>query len=185
MDAPVLDELRQGETGDLAADRVEATDDDGLGRVVDDQVDAGGLLQGADVAPLTADDAALHLVRGQRHHGHGHLGRVVGHDALDGRDHDVARLVLGLVAGLALDGAGDAHGVILGLCPDRFEELRLGLLATHLADPLQGRDLLLLRPGELLAAGLELAFAVDELAVLGRNPETDSVRNGHGSVPFD
>ena len=62
VDAPVLDELREGQAGDLAAHRVEAADDHRLGRVVDDQVDARGLLEGADVAPLAADDAALHLV---------------------------------------------------------------------------------------------------------------------------
>ena len=63
VDPAVLDELGQGQAGDLAADRVEAADDDRLGRVVDDQVDARGLLEGADVAALAADDAALHLVR--------------------------------------------------------------------------------------------------------------------------
>ena len=63
VDAAVLDELGQGQAGDLAPDRVEAADEHRLGRVVDDQVDAGGLLQGADVAALAADDAALHLVR--------------------------------------------------------------------------------------------------------------------------
>ena len=44
-------------------------------RVVDDQVDAGGHLQGADVAPLAADDPPLHLVVGQRDHRHRGLGR--------------------------------------------------------------------------------------------------------------
>ena len=53
--------------GDLAADRVEAADEHRLGRVIDDQVDARGLLQGADVAALAADDAALHLVRRDGH----------------------------------------------------------------------------------------------------------------------
>ena len=65
MDAAVRDQLGQGQPGDLAADRVEAADDHRLGRVVDDQVDAGGLLEGADVAALAADDAALHLVVGE------------------------------------------------------------------------------------------------------------------------
>ena len=49
--------------GDLAPHRVEAGDDHRLGRVVDDQVDAGRRLERADVAALAADDAALHVVR--------------------------------------------------------------------------------------------------------------------------
>ena len=41
----------------------ETTND--AGRVVDDHVDAGRLLEAADVAPFAADDAALHVVRRQ------------------------------------------------------------------------------------------------------------------------
>ena len=63
VDPAIGDELGEGDPGDLAADRVEARQDDRLGRVVDDQVDAGGLLEGPDVAALAADDPALHLVR--------------------------------------------------------------------------------------------------------------------------
>ena len=51
MDSPVGDELVEREPGDLAADGVEGADDDHAGGVVDDDVDAGGLLEGADVAP--------------------------------------------------------------------------------------------------------------------------------------
>src|SRR5262245_44072462 len=64
MDAPVGDELGERESGDFAADVVEGADDDHAWRVVDDDIDAGALLEGADVAPLAADDAALHVVRG-------------------------------------------------------------------------------------------------------------------------
>src|SRR5262245_42213138 len=62
VDPAVDDELVQRDPGHLAADGVEAADDDGLGRVIDDEVDARGLLEGADVAPFLADDAALQLI---------------------------------------------------------------------------------------------------------------------------
>jgi len=71
VDAAVLDELGERQASHLAADRVEAAEHDRVRRVVDDEVDAGGLLEGADVAPLAADDAALHLIGGDRHGGHG------------------------------------------------------------------------------------------------------------------
>ena len=67
VDAPVGDEAGERQPRDLAPHRVEAGDDHRLGRVVDDEVDAGGRLERADVAPLAADDAALHVVGGQRH----------------------------------------------------------------------------------------------------------------------
>jgi hypothetical protein len=93
VDAAVRQLLERDARG-LAADRVEAGQDDGLGRVVDDDVDAGGLLERADVAALAADDAALHLVGRQADDGDGALGGVVGGDALDGEREDVARLAL-------------------------------------------------------------------------------------------
>ena len=62
VDAAVLHELLQADAGDLAAHRIEAADDHHARRVVDDHVHAGRLLEAADVAPLAADDAALHVV---------------------------------------------------------------------------------------------------------------------------
>ena len=98
VDAAVGDELGDGDPGDLAAHRVEAAQDDRLGRVVDDQVDAGRLLERPDVAALAADDPALHLVRRQVDDADRVLGRVVGGDALHRGQDDVAGLVLGLLA---------------------------------------------------------------------------------------
>ena len=50
---------------DLAADAVERREDDRVRRVVDDEVDAGQMLERADVAALAADDPALHVVGGE------------------------------------------------------------------------------------------------------------------------
>ena len=50
---------------DLAPHRIEAGEDHRLGRVVDDDVDAGDDLERADVAALAADDPALHVVARQ------------------------------------------------------------------------------------------------------------------------
>ncbi|GAA3422207.1 hypothetical protein GCM10018952_71490 [Streptosporangium vulgare] len=83
MDAAVEDELLQGEPPGLAADRVEARQQHGFRRVVDDQVDAGGRLEGPDVAALTADDAPLHLVTGQVQDAHHGLGGLLGGHPLE------------------------------------------------------------------------------------------------------
>ena len=63
VDAAVGDKALQRHAGHLAAGLVEAGQGDGLGGVVDDEVHAGGGFQGADVAALPADDAALHVRR--------------------------------------------------------------------------------------------------------------------------
>ena len=138
---------------------------DRLRRVVDDQVDAGRLLEGADVAPLAADDPALHLVVRQVDDGDRVLGGVVGGDALDRGDDDVAGLLVGLVAGLPLDRAAELDRVVLGLLADGLEQERLGVLGRDAAHPLEGGDLLLVGLRDLLASSVDLALALEELAV--------------------
>ena len=69
---------------DLAAVGIEARQDDRARRVVDDEVDAGGELERADVAPFAADDAALEIVARQVDDRDGGFDRVLGGAALDG-----------------------------------------------------------------------------------------------------
>jgi hypothetical protein len=154
VDAAVGDELLEGDARRLAADRVEAGEDDGLGRVVDDDVDAGRLLERADVPPLAADDAALHLVGGQRDDGDGRLGGVVGGDALDGEGDDLLRLALGVAAGLLLDLADPLRGGGARLLLELVHQLPLGLVGAE--------------AGERLEPLLHLAVAAVEIAPRAR-----------------
>ena len=64
MDAAVHDEALHRDARDLAPDGVKGADNHRFGGVVNNQVHTGGGLQGADVAALAADDAALHVVVG-------------------------------------------------------------------------------------------------------------------------
>ncbi len=125
----------------------------------------GGLLEGPDVAALAADDPALHLVRRQVDDRHRVLGGVVRGHALHRGDHDVAGLLLGPFARGALDGAAELDRVVLGLLADGLEQDRLGVLGRHAGDALEGDDLLLLSAGEVFAGLVELALAVEQLAV--------------------
>ena len=43
---------------------------------IDDQIDPGGSLEGADIASLAADDPSLHVVAGQVHDADGALGDI-------------------------------------------------------------------------------------------------------------
>ena len=137
MDAAIGDELFECDAGDLAADRIERGDDDGLGRVVNDQIDAGRGLEGADVAALPADDAALHVLIGQGDDGDGGLRDVVGGAALDRHGDDVARLLLGLVLGVLLDLANEHAGVVIGFLLDALDDHVLRFILGHLRDALQ------------------------------------------------
>jgi hypothetical protein len=62
MDPAIFDQHLQGDAADLPAHRVEAGQQHRFGGVVDDDVDAGDGLEGSNVAPLAADDAALDLI---------------------------------------------------------------------------------------------------------------------------
>ena len=166
MDPAVGDELGQRQARDLAADGIEARQHDRLGGVVDDQVDAGGLLERADVAALAADDPALHLVAREMDDGHGVLRRVVGGDALHRGHDDLAGLLLGLLARAPLDRPRQLDRVVLGLLANRLEQHALGVLRGQPGHALEGDDLLADQPGELLALLLEVALAVVDLAAL-------------------
>ena len=165
VDAPVGDELGESQARDLAAHRVEAADHDRVRSVIDDEVDAGRLLEGADVAALSADDAALHLIRGDGHDRHRGFGGVIHHDALDRRDDDVAGLVLGALASRTLDGAHEAHGVVLSLLPDLLDEDCLGVVRGQAADALERAHLVCLGGGELRALRSELLLPDEQLAI--------------------
>ena len=127
VDAAVGEELLQRHPGDLAPDAVEAGQDHGVGRVVDDEVDAGEVLEGADVAALAADDAALHVVGGELDDGHRGLGRVAGGEALHDDGEDVADAAVGVALGLLLDLAHEPRRVVADLVLELLEQDLLGL----------------------------------------------------------
>src|SRR5829696_3375481 len=102
MDPAVLDQLRQCDPRHLAPDAVEGGQDDGLRRVVDDDLDARQAFEGADVPALLADDAALHVVGGKLDDGDGGLGRVARGHALERVGDEIARAPLRLDARLFL-----------------------------------------------------------------------------------
>ncbi len=103
MDAAVLDQLDQRQLGHFAADVVEGRDDDDARRIVDDDVDARLLFEGADVAPFAADDSALHLVVGNVDGRDGRFGGMRGGVALNGHRQDFARLAVAIGLEFVLD----------------------------------------------------------------------------------
>ncbi len=122
---------------DLAADRVEPGKHHRFGGVVDDDVDPGGLLEGADVPPLASDDAPLHLVGWQGDHRDGGLGGVVGGDALDGEGDDLLGLAVGVPAGLLLDLADPLGGGCTGLLLHGGHQLPARLVGAEAGERLQ------------------------------------------------
>ena len=153
MDAAVDDELLQSHAGHFAADGVKAGNGDGFGGVVDDQIDAGDGLEGADVAALAANDAALHIVVGQGDHGNGGFGRVIGGTALNGGGDDLAGPLIGFLLELGLH-LVDLHGRLMtDLGFHIFQQVGFGLLLAQTGDLFQDLHLAALELVRLLLGG--------------------------------
>ena len=131
VDAAVGDELVQGQTRDFAAYGIEAREDDGLGGVVDDDLDARCGLQGADVAALAADDAALDLVALDVEHRHGVFDGRLGRHALNRRHDDAFGLFRGGQFGLFDRFVDVGGGFGLGLGLHVLDQDVLGVFGTH------------------------------------------------------
>ena len=121
------------------------------------------MLEGADVAALAADDAALHVVGGELDDGHGRLGRVAGGEALHDDGEDVADAAVGVALGLLLDLADEAGGIVADLVLELLEQELLGLGRGEPGDALELADVALVGLVglqhvllELLGAGVEL-----------------------------
>ncbi len=134
VNAAVQDQTLNGKLGDLPAERVIAGKDHGLGRIVDDKIDAGGCLERADVPSLAADDPAFHFVVGQVHHRHSGLRHIVAGVPLNGEADDVLGFFVGLVLGFVLDTFDALGRLVLGFVLHGLHELALRFFTGHTRD---------------------------------------------------
>ena len=165
MDAPVRHQFAQRHAGNLAANGVEAADDDGFGRIVHDEIDAHGLFDGADVAPLTTDDAPLHFVGGEIDAADGVFGDMLAGDALNRHGDDLAGTAVGLIRDLGFDFADGTGHFLAGVCLDSLQEDLLRFLLGHLGDLLQFGSPFFFHRRQLGGTLVELGFALGELAL--------------------
>ena len=173
MDPAVLDQLQQRHACDLAADAVEGREDDGVRGVVDDEVDAGEVLERPDVASFPPDDAALHVVGGQLDERHSGLGRRARSDALERVRDEVAGAPLRFGRRLFLHLANAAGELVPYELFGLGEDPLLRLAGGHARDalellPLVVLDLLdvLLELPEVHLAICDALFTTGELAQL-------------------
>ena len=173
MDPAVLEELRQGEARDLSAKPVKGGEHHCVRRVVDDEVDAGEMLEGTDVPALPADDPPLHVVRRKLDHSHRRLRGVARGDPLQRIRDEIPCAALRVGASFVLEHP-DAPcelvpGLFLTALDNQRSRFRLGqaghaLELGHMG-VLRVLELLLKAPDVLLAVGEPLITA-GELAEL-------------------
>src|SRR5580704_8358602 len=107
---------------------------DRLRSVVDDDVDAGGGLDRADIASFAADDAALHLVVGQRDYRNRALGDELARQPLDRYRDNSLCATIGLFARLFLDNSNVLGSVGACRSDHLFHQRALGFLTRQAGD---------------------------------------------------
>src|SRR5215211_1636722 len=162
VDAAVRDQPLHRDPGDLAADAVEAREHDGRWSLVDDHVDPGELLERPDVAPVAADDPALHLVVWKLDEARRRIGRVLGGEPLHCDREDVPRPPLGLHFRLRLDLLQPQSRLLLGLLLDLGDQELLRLRRAQSGEAFELTALEPLRLLELLGLLRQVPLAVLE-----------------------
>ena len=158
MDASVREELGHRDAGHLPAHGVERREGDGVGRVVDDDVDAGGVLERADVAALAADDAPLHVLGRQRDDGDGVLRDDLARQALHRRGDDLAGALVRLFFDFLLDLAKTAVRLVADLVLNLREQHLARLHDRQIGETFELEFALFEKPGKLLALRVEFAL---------------------------
>ena len=161
VDTSVGDQFFEGTAGDFAAHGVEAGEEDGVRRVVNDDIDAGEVLEGADVTSFTADDAALDVVVFDGEDGDGVFEGGFHASALDGLDNQFLGFECGGVLRFIHNLLDGDHRFGAGLVLHQLDELFLGLFCRKFGDGFEFRFLdggLLVEFGLLEVVGFNLAF---------------------------
>ena len=100
------------------------------------------MLKGANIATLSTNDSAFHLVARQRHDTDDGVSNHLGGTPLDNLRHDMASLSLSRRRRLGDDGTGTVFGEDASLPSQMLNELIAGLIEGHPGDPFQfGNDL--------------------------------------------
>jgi hypothetical protein len=161
MNPAIDDEALHGFASDFAADGVKAGEQDCTGRVVDEDGDASGSFEGADVSALAADDAALNIVALEGNGGGGIFEGVFAGVALNGNADDAAGLFFGFGFGFVEDVAGEIAGIAQGFLLDALEKFGFGFFHCEARGALQGFAVL---AGELIEGAFDLFDGFGSLA---------------------
>src|SRR5262249_45223547 len=122
VDAPIHNQVRQRDSGDFAPNGVETRQYDRFRCIVNDEIYPGQRLEGADIAALPPDDAALHFVVRQRHDGDGRLRGLIYRAALNSVSDDAAGFALAFSPCFLLNVAHEFGRHMAAVIFDGFEK---------------------------------------------------------------
>src|SRR4030042_3479280 len=98
MNSAIQNEALQGNTGHLPPHRIKTGERNRFRGIIYNQVHAGGMLQGSDVAALASNETSLHFIARERNHRYRALGYHIGSTALHGLGQDVSTLPIAFLS---------------------------------------------------------------------------------------
>ena len=137
VNTTVGNEILERHAGGLTTDRIEARKHNGLGGVINHEVDTGHLLKGADVATLATDDTTLEVIGGNMHGSDGDLGGMVGGATLNRQGENLLSGLVALGADLLLGLTDDGGRLVGNLAADLVEQLLVSVLARKVGNTLE------------------------------------------------
>ena len=158
VNATILYQLMQGKACHLTAHRVEATQHDGLGGIINDDLNPCSCFEGADITTFTTDDTALDLVALDVEDGDGVLNSRLRSQTLDGLHDDLLGLLVGGHLRLFDDLVDIALGLVLGFSTQTLDESFARLVSGESSDGLETLLLALTKELELSLLLFVLGF---------------------------
>ena len=146
-DAAVLHDAFERDARDLPADRIEAGNHRQSGGFVDEQRRARGLFEGADVAAFAADQAALHVLVGERDRERRRVLRRRGRQSLHRREQRAASLVVDVLFDLVEQPAAEVLGLFAILFAEVVQEQFASLFRGDLGEALEFAEQMVAMPG--------------------------------------
>ncbi len=136
VDTSIEHQLGERALGNLTPHRIETRDGDCFWGVVDDDIDAGCLFEGVNIAPVAPDDASFHLIGWQGNDRSGHLANMLGGKPLDGSRDDLACLAITFFPGFRLHLADDARHIVARVFFNLSQQDAAGFFQAQLRNPL-------------------------------------------------
>jgi hypothetical protein len=137
VDTPIVNQVQQRDAGNLATNRLERRQHDRLGRVVDDHIDARDMLEVADIASLTPDDAPFDVLAGQVDDRDSVLRDMFNYAALHCVEDNLTGAAFGVAFGVLLDLPCQDCRFVFEFVAHFLQEQFTRLLRAHTANALQ------------------------------------------------
>ena len=131
VDTSVSYQLMESQAADLTSYGIESTDNNSFRGIVNNNLYTCGSLQCTDISTLTTDDTSLHLVVLDMEDTHAVLNGCLSSHTLNGLNHNLACLGIGIQFGLVHNLVDITLSVGLGLIFHRLYQAVLSFLSTQ------------------------------------------------------